>query len=296
MAKVAFLGLGVMGYPDGRASQGQGRPRRHGLQPHRRQGREVGRASSAASGAATPKEAAAGPGFRHVLRRQRQRPARGDAGRRTAPSPAWPRARCSSTTPPPRPRSRASFTRQAKKRGFDFDRRAGLGRPGRRRERRADGDVRRRRGAVRARRAGDRGLCARCASCSGPPGAGQLTKMVNQICIAGLVQGLAEGIHFAKKAGLDIEAVIADDLQGRGAVLADGEPLQDHERRASSISASRSTGCARTWRSASARRARTAPTCRSPRWSISSMRKCRRWAASAGTRRACSRGWSGEIA
>ena len=42
----------------------------------------------------------------------------------------------------------------------------------------------------------------------GPAGAGQLTKMVNQICIAGLVQGLAEGIHFAKKAGLDVEKVI----------------------------------------------------------------------------------------
>ena len=42
----------------------------------------------------------------------------------------------------------------------------------------------------------------------GPAGAGQLTKMVNQICIAGLVQGLAEGIHFAKKAGLDVENVI----------------------------------------------------------------------------------------
>ncbi len=43
----------------------------------------------------------------------------------------------------------------------------------------------------------------------GPVGAGQLTKMVNQICIAGLVQGLSEGIHFAKKAGLDVEQVIA---------------------------------------------------------------------------------------
>ncbi len=40
----------------------------------------------------------------------------------------------------------------------------------------------------------------------GPSGAGQLTKCVNQICIAGLVQSLAEGIHFAKKAGLDIDA------------------------------------------------------------------------------------------
>jgi 3-hydroxyisobutyrate dehydrogenase len=42
----------------------------------------------------------------------------------------------------------------------------------------------------------------------GPVGAGQLTKMVNQICIAGLVQGLSEGIHFAKRAGLDVEKVI----------------------------------------------------------------------------------------
>jgi 3-hydroxyisobutyrate dehydrogenase len=49
----------------------------------------------------------------------------------------------------------------------------------------------------------------------GPVGAGQLTKMVNQICIAGLVQGLSEGIHFAKKAGLDVEKVI--DVISKGA-------------------------------------------------------------------------------
>ncbi len=41
----------------------------------------------------------------------------------------------------------------------------------------------------------------------GPVGAGQLTKMVNQICIAGLVQGLSEGMHFAQKAGLDAKQV-----------------------------------------------------------------------------------------
>src|ERR1044072_3149913 len=59
------------------------------------------------------------------------------------------------------------------------------------------------------------------------------------------------------------------------------------------ISASRSTGCGRTSRSRSPRRAAPARTCRSPRWSISSTRKCRRWAAAAGTRRACWRGSSG---
>lgn len=42
----------------------------------------------------------------------------------------------------------------------------------------------------------------------GPAGSGQLTKMVNQICIAGIVEGLAEGLHFAKAAGLDPAAVI----------------------------------------------------------------------------------------
>jgi 3-hydroxyisobutyrate dehydrogenase len=55
---------------------------------------------------------------------------------------------------------------------------------------------------------------ARMCKLLGPAGAGQLTKMVNQICIAGLVQGLAEGIHFAKKAGLDVEAVIQTISKG----------------------------------------------------------------------------------
>ena len=55
---------------------------------------------------------------------------------------------------------------------------------------------------------------ARACNLMGAPGAGQLAKMVNQICIAGLVQGLAEGIHFAKKAGLDIEKLIATISKG----------------------------------------------------------------------------------
>jgi 3-hydroxyisobutyrate dehydrogenase len=49
----------------------------------------------------------------------------------------------------------------------------------------------------------------------GPSGAGQLTKMVNQIAIAGVVQGLAEAVHFAKAAGLDTEA--AYDAVSKGA-------------------------------------------------------------------------------
>jgi 3-hydroxyisobutyrate dehydrogenase len=55
---------------------------------------------------------------------------------------------------------------------------------------------------------------ARMCKLLGGPGAGQLTKMVNQICIAGLVEGLSEGIHFAKKAGLDVDAVIETISKG----------------------------------------------------------------------------------
>ena len=49
----------------------------------------------------------------------------------------------------------------------------------------------------------------------GPVGSGQLTKMVNQICIAGLLQGLAEGVSFAQRAGLEVDEVV--DVIGQGA-------------------------------------------------------------------------------
>jgi 3-hydroxyisobutyrate dehydrogenase-like beta-hydroxyacid dehydrogenase len=48
----------------------------------------------------------------------------------------------------------------------------------------------------------------------GPVGAGQLCKMVNQICIAGVVQGLSEGLHFAMNAGLDGEKVVETIAKG----------------------------------------------------------------------------------
>ena len=56
---------------------------------------------------------------------------------------------------------------------------------------------------------------ARAAELLGPVGSGQLTKMVNQICIAGLVQGLSEGLDFAQKAGLDGAKVV--DVISKGA-------------------------------------------------------------------------------
>jgi len=56
---------------------------------------------------------------------------------------------------------------------------------------------------------------AKAARLLGAPGAGQLAKMMNQICIAGVVQGLAEAIHFGKQSGMDVEAVI--DVISKGA-------------------------------------------------------------------------------
>jgi 3-hydroxyisobutyrate dehydrogenase len=55
---------------------------------------------------------------------------------------------------------------------------------------------------------------ARACNLLGEPGSGQLAKMVNQICIAGVVQGLAEALHFAQKADLDIEKLIATISKG----------------------------------------------------------------------------------
>ena len=58
-------------------------------------------------------------------------------------------------------------------------------------------------------------IYAKAVKLMGPSGAGQLTKMVNQICIAGLLQGLSEAVHFAQESGLDMSAV--HDAIGKGA-------------------------------------------------------------------------------
>ncbi|MEM9197964.1 MAG: NAD(P)-dependent oxidoreductase, partial [Pseudomonadota bacterium] len=73
---------------------------------------------------------------------------------------------------------------------------------------------------------------ARACRLMGEPGAGQLTKMVNQICIAGLLQGLSEGLAFAQKAGLDGQAVLdviskgaagSWQMENRGATMLEGK-------------------------------------------------------------------------
>ena len=76
------------------------------------------------------------------------------------------------------------------------------------------------------------GAFARACRLMGPSGSGQLTKMANQICIAGLVQALSEGVHFCQSAGLDVEAMLDVVSQGaagswqmknRGATMNRGE-------------------------------------------------------------------------
>lgn len=73
---------------------------------------------------------------------------------------------------------------------------------------------------------------ARAVTLMGPPGAGQKTKMVNQICVAGVVQGLAEGLAFALHAGLDAKRVVdviskgaatSWQMENRGKTMVDGK-------------------------------------------------------------------------
>src|SRR6185312_10107857 len=115
----------------------------------------------------------------------------------------------------------------------------------------------------------------------GPSGAGQLTKMVNQICIAGAVQGLAEGFSLARASGLDIEAVV--EVISKGAA----QSWQMENRHKTMAAGQYDHGFAVEWMRKDlgicfeeARRAASA--CPWRRWSISSTRKWRVWAASAG--------------
>ncbi len=129
----------------------------------------------------------------------------------------------------------------------------------------------------------------------GPAGSGQLTKMVNQICIAGLVEGLSEGIHFAKKAGLDVHAVI--DTISKGAA----QSWQMENRYKTMNDGKFDFGFAVEWMRkdlsiclaevAAQRRQPSRYRARAMRF----MRRSRRWAASAGIRRACSPGWSADF-
>ena len=70
---------------------------------------------------------------------------------------------------------------------------------------------------------------ARMVGLMGPAGAGQLTKMINQICIAGLVQGLVGRYPFRQEGRTRHRKSHRGDFQGRGRLVADGKPAQDDE-------------------------------------------------------------------
>ena len=135
---------------------------------------------------------------------------------------------------------------------------------------------------------------ARMCKLLGPAGSGQLTKMVNQICIAGLVEGLSEGIHFAKKAGLDVHAVI--DTISKGAA----QSWQMENRYKTMNDGKFDFGFAVEWMRKDlsiclAEARRNGASLPVTALSMRSMRRSRRWAASAGIRRACSPGWSADF-
>jgi 3-hydroxyisobutyrate dehydrogenase len=211
MAKVAFLGLGVMGYPMARHLKAKG----HDVTVYNRNAAKAEKWVSEFGGksAPTPKEAAAGQdivfacvGNDDDLRSVTIGPDGAFAGIEKGA------VFVDHTT------ASAEVARElhaeSAKRGFDFvDAPVSGGQAG------AEN------GVLTVMCGGDEApfgkaepviqSYARACRLLGPVGSGQLAKMMNQICIAGVVQGLAEALHFGKRAGLDVEAVV--DVISKGA-------------------------------------------------------------------------------
>ncbi len=211
MAKVAFVGLGVMGYPMAGHLAAKGG---HAMTVYNRTAAKAEKWVGQYGGksAPTPREAAAGQDFvmacvgnDHDLREVMLGPDGVFAGMRKGAIVV------DHTT------ASAEIARElyadAKTRGFDF-----IDAPV------SGGQAGAENGVLTVMCGGDAGVFAqteqviaayaRACNLMGAPGSGQLAKMVNQICIAGVVQGLAEGLHFAQKSGLDIEKLIATISKG----------------------------------------------------------------------------------
>jgi 3-hydroxyisobutyrate dehydrogenase-like beta-hydroxyacid dehydrogenase len=211
MAKVAFLGLGVMGFPMARHLAAKG----HDVTVYNRTAAKAERWVSEHGGrsAATPREAAAGceivfacVGNDDDLRSVTT--AEGGAFEAMQPGQTF----VDHTT------ASAEVAREleaaASARGFGF-----IDAPV------SGGQAGAENGVLTVMCGGDPGVYAKvepaimsyARSCRllGPSGSGQLAKMMNQICIAGLVQGLAEAVQFGQRAGLDVSAVL--DVISKGA-------------------------------------------------------------------------------
>jgi 3-hydroxyisobutyrate dehydrogenase len=211
MAKVAFLGLGVMGYPMAGHLKNKGG---HDVTVYNRTAEKAAKwvAQHGGKSARTPREAAEGQDFVMMCVGNDNDVREVTLGPNGAFSGMKKGAVFVDHTTASAEIARELHA-EAKKRGFDF-----IDAPV------SGGQAGAENGVLTVMCGGDAepfaraekiiAAYARACTLMGEPGAGQLAKMVNQICIAGLVQGLAEGLHFAKKAGLDIEKLIATISKG----------------------------------------------------------------------------------
>jgi len=211
MARVAFLGLGVMGYPMAGHLKNKGG---HEVTVYNRSAEKAAKwvAQHGGRSAATPREAAAGQDF-VMMCVGNDNDVREVALGTDGAFAGMPKG----TVFVDHTTASAEVARElyaaAKKDGFDFVDAPVSG-----------GSAGAENGVLTVMCGGDAepfaraekiiASYARMCRLLGAPGAGQLAKMVNQICIAGLVQGLSEGIHFAKRAGLNIEPLIETISKG----------------------------------------------------------------------------------
>jgi 3-hydroxyisobutyrate dehydrogenase len=211
MAKVAFLGLGVMGYPMAGHLKNKGG---HDVTVYNRTTAKADKwvAQFGGKRALTPREAAEGNDFVMACVGNDADLREVTLGKDGAFSGMKKGAVFVDHTTASAEIARELFA-DAKKRNFDF-----IDAPV------SGGQAGAENGALTVMCGGEEAAFARAQpviaayakACNllGAVGSGQLAKMVNQICIAGLVEGLAEGLHFAKRAGLDIEKLIATISKG----------------------------------------------------------------------------------
>jgi 3-hydroxyisobutyrate dehydrogenase len=211
MAKVAFLGLGVMGYPMAGHLKNKGG---HEVTVYNRTAAKAEKwvAQHGGKRAATPREAAEGQDFVMACVGNDADLREVTLGKDGAFAGLKKGAVFVDHTTASAEIARELFA-EAKGRGFDFvDAPVSGGQAGAENGQLTvmcggeDGPFKRAEPVIMA--------YAKACNLLGAVGSGQLAKMVNQICIAGLVQGLAEGLHFAKRAGLDVEKLIATISKG----------------------------------------------------------------------------------
>ena len=277
--KVAFLGLGVMGFPmAGHLALAGHQVTVYNRSAEKREAWSQG--VHGGSAAATPREAAAGADscsacvgndddLRSVV-----------LGEQGAFAGMKPGAVFVDHTTASADVAR-ELAAEAKKRRPAVRRRAGLRRPGRRAERHAHRDVRRRAGRLRRGAAGGHGLLPRLhAAGRERRGPARQDGQPDRHRRAGA--GPVGSHRLRQKAGLDMEQVLGGDRQGRGAELADGQPRQDHDRRQVRLRLRGRLDAQGPRPGAWRRPSATARACRSRRWSTSSTPTCRPWAAPLG--------------